>query len=286
MPQTAHIRLHVLEATDWKDGIITILEPRSPYRPWRYAFGDARPGDWAVIVLGTDPVSVLTVLAHIDQEDGLGGAALNLRRYSMHLVDLTTLAMLLDLPDAFDDWRFTDEEAERIILALHETPVHGNRRDRWGHSTVAQARNLLGFWGNCHSCHDEIDLTNADARDQIHVHTADPLPRPQPLSPIRTTANYPERNPDRLSTRYDARDWPAVLCRRCAGRMRSGGYTSFVKYQFAQHPACPECGGRRTQTIGYGMPTSPDEWGPWRYMGGCCPKSDMWHCSHCDHEWS
>ncbi|WP_235733201.1 hypothetical protein [Mycolicibacterium neoaurum] len=275
----------MLEAADWKDGIITILEPRSPYRPWRYAFGDARPSDWAVVVLGTDPTTVLTQLAYIDQKDDLGGAMLNLRRLSASLVDLTTLAMLLDLPDAFEDWRFTDEGAERMILALHETPVHGRRRYRWGHSAVAQARNLLAFSGKCDSCDDEIDLTGPDARDQIHVHTADPLPRPQPFSPIRTIDSPRERQPDRLSTRYDAPDWPAVLCRRCAGRMRSGSYTSFVKYQFAQHPMCPNCGGQSTQAIGYGMPSHPDDWGPWRYMGGCCPQHDRWHCGLCDHEW-
>lgn len=43
MAQTIHHRLHILEAADWMDGVITLLEPRSPYRPWRYAFGSPGP---------------------------------------------------------------------------------------------------------------------------------------------------------------------------------------------------------------------------------------------------
>lgn len=126
MSQTIHHRLHILEAADWKDGIITLLEPRSPYQPWRYAFGESRPGDYAIVVLGTDPVSVVTRLARIDHEGGLGGAVLGL--HGADLVDLATLAMVLDLSDAFVSWRLDDDDAERVILAIHESPVYGDRR--------------------------------------------------------------------------------------------------------------------------------------------------------------
>ena len=125
MSQTIHHRLHILEAADWKDGVITLLNPDSPYRPWRYAFGEARPGDYAMLVLGTDPVSVVTVLARIGDEGGLDGSMLDLRRYRADLVDLATLAMVLDLPDAFTSWRLDDDDAERVILALHESRVYG-----------------------------------------------------------------------------------------------------------------------------------------------------------------
>ena len=143
MPQTIHHRLHILEAADWKAGVITLLEPRSPYRPWRYAFGEARPGDYAILVLGTDPASVLTVLARVGDEGGLSGALVN-RGYSADVVDLTTLAMMLDLGDsAFSSWRIDDDDAERVILALHESPVYGEPCYRWGHSSTVAARNLL-----------------------------------------------------------------------------------------------------------------------------------------------
>jgi hypothetical protein len=135
MPQTIHHRLHILEAADWKDGVITLLEPRSPYQPWRYAFGESRPGDYAILVLGTDPVSVLTVLGRIDHEGGLGGAVLDPRRAD--LVDLTTLAMLLELgEEPFANWRLDDDAAERVILALHQSPVYGAPYYRWSHSSA------------------------------------------------------------------------------------------------------------------------------------------------------
>ncbi|WP_232491080.1 hypothetical protein [Mycobacterium dioxanotrophicus] len=283
MTQTIHHRLHILEAADWKDGLITILEPRSPYRPWRYGFGETRPGDYAILVLGTDPSSVLTVLARIDHEGGFGGAVLN--PYAADLVDLTTLAMVLGLSDAFVSWRLDDDDAERVILALHESPVHGEPHYRWGHSSVAAARNLLRFGGDCHGCGVAIDLSEADAREKVHVHTVDPLPRPDPDLPIRSSDSPRLRGPLRTSLRGAAKDWPAVLCRRCHGRMQADGCRSFVDFRFAQNPECPRCGSQRTQSIQYGMPADPGSWGPWLHIGGCCPCEEKWRCSVCDHEW-
>lgn len=127
MSQTIHHRLHIIEAADWKDGVITLLEPSSPYRPWRYAFGETRPGDYAILALGTDPVSVLTVLARIDPEGGFGGALLDRWRFRVDLVDLTTLAMVLDLSDAFASWHLVDDDAERVILALQGAGCTGAR---------------------------------------------------------------------------------------------------------------------------------------------------------------
>jgi len=277
------IRLHILEAADWKDGIITLLEPTSPYRPWQYAFGESRPGDYAIVVLGTDPASVLTKLARIDHEGPLGGALL--RDYRLDLVDLTTLAMVLDLPSAFDIWRFDDDDAERAILALHETPIHGRVAYRWGHSSVAAARILLRCNGKCACCAEEIDLSGHDARDRVHVHTVDPIPRPVPDSPIRTYDKSGPARPYQAWLRESARDWPGVLCDRCHVRMRDGHFRSLIDFQFNRHPACGECGARRTQSIGYGMAMDPESWAPWRTMGGCCPREETWRCEVCLHEW-
>jgi hypothetical protein len=63
--QTTVERLHIVEGSVWKDAVIALLESRSPYRPWRYGFGEAREGDPVAIVLNTDPHSVLTGLGRI-----------------------------------------------------------------------------------------------------------------------------------------------------------------------------------------------------------------------------
>lgn len=285
MSQTTRPRLHVLEAADWKAGIITLLEPSSPYRPWRYGFAEARPGDYAILVLGTDPVSVVTVLARIDTEEWPGGAMLDLPRYRADVVDLTTLAMMLDLSDAFTTWRFDDDEAERLILALHESPVYGEPFYRWGHSSVSAARNLLRFRGDCHGCGATIDLSGADARSQLHIHMAEPRKRPEPDSPIWTSAWNIDPALYRTSPTETVTDWPAIICRSCHDRMRGGGHTSFVDYRFSLNPPCPRCGAQRTKAISYGMPANPSEWGPWLAMGGCCPKDEKWFCDGCEHKW-
>jgi len=285
MPQTIHHRLHILEAADWKGGVITLLNPDSPYRPWRYAFGEARPGDYAMLALGTDPASVLTMLARVDEGGGLDGAQLATRRSSLDLVDLTTLAMMFDLSGAFDTWRLDDDDAEQMILTLHESRVYGGPFYRWGHSSVVAARNLLQFSGDCHGCDKPIDLSGNDARDRVHVHTVDPLSRPEPHLPIRTGSTPGPRWSYRAGLRASAVDWPAVLCGRCHHRMSDEGFTSFVAFRFAQHPQCPRCGGGRTQRIVYGMPVDPDAWGPWLAMGGCCRRDEQWCCDICEHEW-
>lgn len=284
MTQTIHHRLHILEAADWKDGVITLLEPRSPYRPWRYAFAAARPGDYALIILGTDPVSALTVLPRISDE-GFGGAMASVRGHGVDLVDVSTLARVRDLEaNLFTTWRLDDEDAERVILALHESRVLGDPYDRLGHSSLVAARNLLRFSGTCHGCGDEIDLREDDARDRVHVHTVAPPRRPEPDSPIRSSGDGPVRCASPW-LRDTATDWPAVICRRCRDTMRDSGRDNFIEFRFAVHPQCPYCGGRRTQRIQYGMPADPWAWGPWLAIGGCCPKDDDWRCTLCDHEW-
>lgn len=92
--------MHVLEAVDSKDGAITLLAPNSPYRPCAVRLGEARSGDYDMLVPGTDPPSVLTVLASVGDEVALGGALLSSWRYGADVVDLTTLAMMLELGTA------------------------------------------------------------------------------------------------------------------------------------------------------------------------------------------
>ena len=230
MSQTIHHRLHILEAADWKDGVITLLAPSSPYRPWRYAFGEARAGD-----------------------------------------------------DAFTGWRLDDEKAERVILAVHEVKVYGSPYNRCGHSSLVAARTLLQFGGNCRGCGAAIDLSAPDARDLVHVHTVDPSRRRDPHNPIRTPEDAGKRWLDPL--RSIAMDWPGVICRDCREDMRDGGFTSLMDFVFARHPQCPQCGGRRSRRIHYGMPADPQSWAPWISMGGCCVSDEDWHCDLCGYEW-
>lgn len=284
MTQTIHHRLHILEAADWKDGIITLLELRSPYRPWRYASAAARPGDYALVILGTDPVSALTVLARVGDE-GLGGAVAALQRHDADLADISTLARVFDLDaNLFTTWRLDDTDAERVILALHESRVLGDPYDRLGHSSLVAARNLLRFNGDCHGCGEEIDLSGDDARDRVHVHTVSPPRRPEPDSPVRTADAASIRH-GAPWLREGATDWPAVVCRRCRDTMRDSGHDNFIEFRFAEHPQCPYCSGKRTQMIQYGMPTEPWAWGPWLAIGGCCPTDEKWRCTLCDHKW-
>jgi hypothetical protein len=70
--QTITERLHIVEGSEWKDAVIALLEPESPYRPWRLGFGEAHADDPVAIVLNTDPTSVLTKLAYIGDDGDPG----------------------------------------------------------------------------------------------------------------------------------------------------------------------------------------------------------------------
>lgn len=64
-------RIQVVRATAWREAVIKILEPRSPYRPWRVPAGIKR-GDAVLAVLDTNPVSVIADI----REVGVDGSAL------------------------------------------------------------------------------------------------------------------------------------------------------------------------------------------------------------------
>jgi hypothetical protein len=287
--QTITERLHIVEGSDWKDAVIALLEPKSPYRPWRHGFGEAHAGDPVAVVLNTDPASVLTGLAYIGSEGDPGCAVIDMPR-SAGLVDLTTLALVLDLEHcAVTTWRLDGDAAMRMELALAECQYRGGPELRFGHTSTAAARILLRSGGTCDGCDNDIDLSGTDARNQVYIHTVDPYRRPDPTSPIVPRAggsHHPPSIPYTPSLRFRAIDWPAVLCRRCHESMRDGGYRRFLDFRFDQHPVCPECGGRRSLSTFYGMPS--DHGGnipPWLHTGGCCVSDERWCCSVCDHEW-
>ena len=88
--------LHFIEGSDWKDAVIALLDSRSPYRPWRYGFGEARSGDTVAVVLNTDPPSVLTALGRIGADGRPDAALINWPMSPPGLIDLATLAMTGD----------------------------------------------------------------------------------------------------------------------------------------------------------------------------------------------
>lgn len=188
---------------------------------------------------------------------------------STNLVELSTLAKVLDLePQVAHTWRFDGDEAIKLELALDECQYCCAPDSRFGHNTMASARTLLRFEGQCDGCEQDIDLTCAEARDEILVHTVDQRTRFQPGP-----------------TRSGVSDWPAVMCRRCDERMADEGYTSFVDFKFALNPRCPECGERRSRETFYGMPADYTNIPPWLHAGGCCPTPEEWCCDICHHRW-
>ena len=247
--------MHIVEAKDWKDAAITLLEPRTPYRPWRTGPEPLRAEERVLAVLRTDPVSVLTVIGHADAN---GNATFG-RYTSLDLLDATTLALIAEIPRAKDprwNWTLDDSTSEDIEIALEELWL----RDpflRFGHTSLVAARNLLQSRGVCAGCEKNIGLRGLAARDRIHVHTVDPPP--------------PGSEPA---------EWPAVVCTRCRDTMKD----TFLDFRFARHPQCPKCHARRTTKAVYGMPATPYV-EPWKHLRGCCVANEKWTCSTCRHTW-
>lgn len=235
------------------------------------------------LVLGTDPPSVVRQLAVVGDDGRPSGATVDTPR-GLGLVDLTTLAMMLDLGQGvFTGWRLDGDAAEQLVRALNDCRSSGAQYDLFGHSSMVAARNLLRFSGNCAGCGVRVDLTEPDARDQIFVHTVDPCPSAEPPSLSTPTGESYRRVP---SLSDAAPDWPAVVCRRCHERMGEGEYRTFLDFRFDQNPHCPQCGNRRSRGIMYGLPAEPWSIPPWVDIGGCCIEDVQWSCDVCHHRFS
>ena len=76
MELSTNHRVRIAQSTDWKDAVITLLEPRSPYQPWHYGTTEAQEDDAVVFVLNTDPPSVLADVARVGLDDDLRGGRL------------------------------------------------------------------------------------------------------------------------------------------------------------------------------------------------------------------
>jgi hypothetical protein len=269
MELSTNHRVRIAQSTDWKDAVITLLEPRSPYQPWHYGTTEVQEGDAVVFVLNTDPPSVLADVARVGLDDDLRGAVFDRTLYRPNLMELWTLAKILDLESqVVRGWVLEGADAINVELLLEECRYCSGPESRFGHNTMASACTLLRFDGQCDGCGEDIDLTGADARDEIFVHTVDQYTRTE------TQSLY-----------SGVRDWPAVLCRQCFWRMNGEGFVSFLDYKFALHPPCPVCGERRTRDTFYGMPSDHSNIPPWLNAGGCVPSSKEWFCGVCGYRW-
>ena len=287
MTQTPTERLHIVEGTVWKDAVISLLDSRCRYQPWRFGFGEAHMGDPVAIVLNTDPPSVLTELGTLGADGRPDRALIKWPLRGPGLIDLTTLAVVGDYAqDPRRVWQLRGGAAIQMELALNECSYRHDRSMRFGHSSVAEARILLHSRGRCTGCRDDIDFVAEDARD-VYIHTVDAPSRDASEPVVRTETHASYRHdpiPDSCWLPEIPADWPGVLCGRCLSWMQAEGYTSLLDFRFARHPKCPRCRAERTQRALYGELAHRDI-PPWLDPRGCCRTSDDWTCTACGLKW-
>lgn len=258
--------MHVVEGRPWKEAVITVLEPRSTYRPWHPGEFDAiKEGDRLVAVLDTDPISVLATVGFVGADRDVHATLAGIERFELSgaptLFELDTLNMIssIDLP------------ASAGILHRNELAVMRRLTDYWsdsvdgcfGGSTLAQARTLLASEGRCTGCDGQLDLTGPGASEQVHFHTASrPLPNGEHA------------------------DWPAVLCDSCHTRMVDGGFATFLDYRFFLAPECPACSATRSMSTDFGEPAPGYIFKPWKTHMGCEIVPVEWVCGECGHQWA
>jgi hypothetical protein len=114
--------LHIVEGTDWKLAVIALLDSRSPYRPWRYGFGEARKGDPVAIVLNTEPRTVMTSLGRIGVDGRRDRAVVEWPLPAPGLVDLDSLVLLVG------------------PIVSSDTPAHRRMRDMAGKFEILRTR--------------------------------------------------------------------------------------------------------------------------------------------------
>jgi hypothetical protein len=284
-------RLHIVESTDWKAAVISLLDSRYPFRPWRYGFGEARAGEPVAIILNTEPASVLTSVGRLGVDGRPDLAVIAWPFRGPGLVDLATLTMVLGLDeDPRESWQLTGDAAQRMESTLLECEYRHDHATLFGHSTVVQARILLRSDGLCTGCDNLLDLARDDAETNFHIHTVGVPPREAPQVLVRTErvpSYYYGPIPDDYWRPDLPADWPGVLCTRCKRRMDEDGHTSLLDFRFSQHPKCPSCGAQRTQRAMFGelAVRSYSEILPWRDPRGCIVTNDIWTCAECLHRW-
>lgn len=294
MKQPAEKRIHIVEGPDWREAIVALLDSRSPYRPWRYGFGEAHKGDPVAIVLHTEPRTVMTTVARIGADGRRDRAVAKPGLTGSGLVDIDSLVMLTRFDsgaDPRDAWVLYGDDATRLERALKRAHHRRDKSMRYGHSSLTAARILLRSRGRCSGCSELLDLTGDDATEAFRIHTVDQPLRdaPEVLIKEEPFPSYVEQGiPDRCWLPRLPADWPGVVCRRCCARMEAAGYTNLLDFRFSQHPECRKCGGRRVQVAQFGMPVNPDVYwdtSPWIDWRGCVNDGGKWTCTDCGYQW-
>ena len=293
-------KIHVVRGTPWLDAIIALLQPDSPYRPWRGGSG-VQTGDAVLVILDTEPAAVITTVPVVGA-DGLDGALARVMERESEwdgppaLLELGTLTALSGLSFSREGAEATVEHPDWLI---ERSGLDAEGVDRAlylnGHNSLAAARILLKSVGRCTGCGAGLDLADANARYHVHIHTVDVDPT-APLVPVAYEPPPPEVDeevpygPEAIQLLTDCwrpmrfpPDWPAVLCDSCHDRMRAGGFTSFLDFRFSLHPQCPSCFAQWTMrtTAGFIVKAIKE---PWIQHTGCCP-DQRWWCAACGHRW-
>lgn len=296
-------KVHVVRGAPWKDVIIKLLEPDSPYRPWSGAL-DIEPGDAVIAILDTDPASVIAEIRVVGSDGSADHAVAGcMDRHSDEwngppvLLELGTLTALTGLSFSWDGAAVTISDADglaemmRACATAYDDELYLN-----GHTTLAAARILLRSGGRCTGCACELDLASVNARYHVHIHTVglDPMAPPMPVAYQAPEAPLEVDDADvpygpgaiRLATDHwrpilTAQDRPAVLCDVCHDRMRAGGFTGFLDFRFSLHPSCPACSAHWTMRTIAGFIAVPPT-APWIWHTGCCPEQ-KWKCGACGH---
>lgn len=288
--------VHIVDGRPWQDALISVLEPRSPYRPWR-ASGGIRAGDAAIGVLDTDPASVLASVAVVGPDGDVWNAFANIDPASVTgLFELGTLNMLADfVVNPWGDQVYTSKSLDAVV-ALIGGHNPSTTDALFGHTSLAAGRILLKSGGKCTACERRLDLTAEDARDRLHIHAIDPPMAPR--HPLRLVDPITEPEASEGVVPYSAdqikvgpgypiplpADWPGVLCDSCHNMMRQAGFTSLMDFRLRLHPSCPSCSARRTLSAVYGMLPSAALL-PWMESMGCCVEPWKWVCAECGHKW-
>lgn len=199
MTQTLTERLHIVEGTVWKDAVISLLDSRCRYQPWRFGFGEAHMGDPVAIVLNTDPPSVLTELGTLGADGRPDRALIKWPLRGPGLIDLTTLAVVGDYAqDPRRVWQLRGDAAIQMELVLNECSYRHDRSMRFGHSSVAEARILLHSRGQMHRMQRRHRLGGRGCARCVHPYRRRAVAR-------CVGASRPNRNTRELSPRPDTR---------------------------------------------------------------------------------
>lgn len=167
-------------------------------------------------MLGTDPVSVVTELALIDEYTDALGVPLLVQSRCVGAAEVAPVASALGLGEDYTTtWDLDAVDTERLTDLLRENSVPRFISNTSGHSSLSAARILLDFNGYCTGCGEHVDLTVDNARDQVYVHSVDP----------------------------SSEDWSAVLCTACRDRVLQGNAcgarrTQLIRYGMPIGPAC------------------------------------------------